>query len=82
MTDQYCPGCQSSAGIMGCPDHNQLLQRTEFSTDRKQPFKCPVCDGQGLVSRPPNVADNVTAWVGNTTIHPCHACDGKGIVWG
>jgi hypothetical protein len=42
----------------------------------KRPFKCPVCEGSGQLlviqdgsaSTPPTKA--------------CHACEGKGLVWG
>ena len=82
MTDSYCPGCQSTAGEMGCPDHNPTIQRTDLGMERKQPFKCPVCDGQGSVSRPSWIAGDVTTWIDSKTSHPCHACNEKGIVWG
>lgn len=42
----------------------------------RQPFKCPLCQGDG-----------VSRYVGSSTqlpnriSHPCHGCDGKGIVW-
>ena len=47
-----------------------------------QPHKCPVCEGQGTVSRPPHVAGDVHEWT-DTSAGPwtCHACDGKGVVW-
>lgn len=47
-----------------------------------RPFKCPVCDGTGLVSRPPDVAGDQQSW-GGTSAGPwsCRACGGAGIVW-
>jgi len=45
------------------------------------PYKCPVCDGTGLVSRPPGLAGDVREWVGsNTGPYPCRACGGTGII--
>ena len=46
------------------------------------PHKCPVCDGTGLVSRPPYIAGDVPVWVDNCTApYPCRACLGTGLVW-
>lgn len=43
--------------------------------------KCPVCDGSGLVSRPPWVAGDLPAWVGSGTgPSPCRTCGGCGVV--
>lgn len=46
------------------------------------PHKCPVCDGQGIVSRPPYLAGDVETWEDSQTSYPCRACNGTGIVWG
>lgn len=49
---------------------------------KHQSFKCPVCDGSGLVSRPPGVAGDQTTWVSTDTgPYACRACGGTGIVW-
>jgi hypothetical protein len=46
------------------------------------PFKCPVCDGTGLVSKPPYVAGDQNEWVTSSCgPYPCHACSGSGIIW-
>lgn len=46
------------------------------------PHKCPVCNGQGLVSRPPWMAGDVYEWSSSDCApHPCKACNGTGIVW-
>ncbi len=43
--------------------------------------KCPVCDGQGTVSRPPWVAGDQPTWIDTQTApYPCKACHGKGAV--
>lgn len=48
------------------------------------PHKCPVCNGSGKVSRPPNIAGDVHSWSGSTNCGPwqCNACLGSGIIWG
>ena len=46
------------------------------------PFKCPVCDGTGLVSKPPYIAGDQETWsTSQTGTYPCHACGGSGIIW-
>jgi len=53
------------------------------SVPSKQPFKCPVCNGTGLVSRPQEIAGDIDSWTSNSTNpYPCKACAGTGIVWG
>lgn len=43
--------------------------------------KCPVCDGTGLVSRPPYVAGDVIEWeVTSTAPWPCKRCQGTGTI--
>lgn len=43
--------------------------------------KCPVCDGQGLVSRPPGIAGDVTTWVDSSTgPYTCRRCGGSGTI--
>ena len=43
--------------------------------------KCPVCNGTGLVSRPPWVAGDVPSWSSTGTgPYPCRVCGGKGVL--
>jgi len=43
--------------------------------------KCPVCDGTGLVSKPPGVAGDQNTWVSYSTgPYPCRACGGSGFL--
>jgi hypothetical protein len=52
-------------------------------TRQKQPFCCPVCNGQGLVSRPPWLAGDVNQWTDtNTAGYLCRNCSGTGVIWG
>jgi len=47
------------------------------------PYKCPVCNGTGKVSRPPHIPGDIDHWDDSTTgsCYPCSACGGRGIVW-
>lgn len=46
------------------------------------PFKCPICDGTGLVSRPPCIPGDIESWsTASSGPYPCKACSGTGIVW-
>lgn len=48
-----------------------------------KPYCCPVCNGSGLVSRPPHIAGDLNQWVDTGTApYTCKACSGSGIVWG
>ena len=45
-------------------------------------YKCPVCNGQGSVNRPPWVAGDQQEWSDtNTGPYLCQACQGTGILW-
>ena len=71
----YCTVCHRDHYGTACPPKVPEIQ--------KQPFKCPVCDGQGMVSRPPHIAGDVNVWTSSdTALYDCPACDGTGIVWG
>ena len=44
--------------------------------------KCPVCDGTGLVSRPPGIAGDQQTWnYSSAGPFPCNVCKGAGVVW-
>jgi hypothetical protein len=46
------------------------------------PHKCPVCDGSGLVSRPPYVAGDQREWSSSSCgPWPCKSCVGSGLLW-
>lgn len=43
--------------------------------------KCPVCDGTGLVSKPPGIAGDIPTWSGSgTEPHTCRVCSGEGVI--
>ena len=41
---------------------------------------CPKCNGQGIVSKPPWVAGDVTQWSSSATSFPCNVCNGAKII--
>ena len=47
------------------------------------PYKCPVCDGTGKVSRPPWIPGDVKEWTAGRAgeMYECKACAGTGIIW-
>lgn len=50
--------------------------------DSGTPHRCPICDGTGLVSRPPTIARDLPVWTDrNATVYSCHACLGTGVLW-
>lgn len=48
----------------------------------KKPYKCPVCDGVGHLYRSENKDNMFTNFEFYREHASCHACEGKGIVWG
>ncbi len=38
---------------------------------------CPKCKGQGIVSKPPNIAGDVDSWNHTEITFKCNLCDGK-----
>ena len=43
--------------------------------------KCPVCDGTGLVSRPPGIAGDQEYWISSSTgTYTCKCCNGSGLI--
>ena len=68
----WCPGAPDGVAAM----------TTATATNMGAPYKCPVCDGTGLVSRTPGVAGDVPEWPAiSTAPYPCRACRGTGLVW-
>jgi hypothetical protein len=47
----------------------------------RQPYVCPVCNGNGL--RPPGFYSQVSGiWTDSSTaLEKCRSCDGTGVVW-
>ncbi len=42
--------------------------------------KCPKCDGQGTVSKPPYIAGDVQQWTGTALGFVCDVCEGKKVI--
>ncbi len=42
--------------------------------------KCPKCDGQGSVAKPPFVPGDVNEWTSSSTSYVCTVCNGEGII--
>jgi len=42
--------------------------------------KCPKCDGQGCVSKPPHVAGDVYQWTSTATSFICDVCAGSKVI--
>ena len=42
--------------------------------------KCPKCDGQGTVSKPPYVPGDVNQWSSTSTTFTCDICNGQKII--
>lgn len=60
---------------------NQHFENEKIADTK--PHKCPICNGTGLVSRPPGVAgDQVTFSSTSTGPWACIACNQTGIIWG
>lgn len=41
---------------------------------------CPKCNGQGIVSKPSNIAGDVHQWTSTETAHICNVCDGRKVL--
>lgn len=54
----------------------------EMAVSDEQPYQlCPLCNGQGKVSKPPWVAGDVHQWSGSSTCsYTCRVCNGRGII--
>ena len=42
--------------------------------------KCPKCDGQGTVSKPPWIPGDVNHWASTATSWPCDVCNGAKVL--
>lgn len=68
--EHHCAGCNCNRNYWTIP----INPRT--------PHKCPVCNGQKIVSTPPCVpGDQISYSSTNVNTYPCPVCDGEGIVW-
>lgn len=88
MTMTSCGSAQAN-GVPLChtDDHDCYHRWTVYGArpaepaEPRQPVKCPVCNGQGTVSRPPWTAGDQETWAtSSVNIYKCCACDGSGLV--
>ncbi len=42
---------------------------------------CPKCNGQGIVSKPPWIAGDISYWVSSETSYLCNLCNGTMIIY-
>ena len=42
--------------------------------------KCPKCDGQGTVSKPPHIPGDVYQWTSGVPEYKCDVCNGDKII--
>lgn len=42
--------------------------------------KCPKCDGQGIVSKPPHLAGDINEWSSVDPVHQCNLCNGNMVI--
>jgi len=64
------------------PDAPEPSASWEAPTLTPGPHICPVCTGQGHVSRPPWVPGDWLTWTDSTTgTYQCPACHGHGVLW-
>lgn len=76
----YCPICGENHDTTACP--NSVTYTTYCGCQERKPHCCPVCNGQGTVSKPPWVPGDVHIWTGGSSGYVCPTCGGSGIVWG
>jgi len=83
-TNGTCACAYSTSHIPDYPITDfPLPSKYNYSYKTESPYKCPVCDGTGLVSRPPDIPGDQNTWSANGTgPYKCHACKGSGIIWG
>lgn len=78
-----CARCQKelstgdSPSSFYCGDCQNIIDSVE-----PKPYTCPVCNGQGNVSRPPWIPGDQDTWTSaGAPTYECQACKGTGIVW-
>jgi hypothetical protein len=73
----HCPYCGTPTDTgYQCPYRCQPKTYSINPEPQRQPFKCPVCNGIGVLS------SLYYKGVSGYPDKPCHACSGTGIVWG
>jgi len=64
-------------------ENNATKEESSFTVTefRYAPIqKCPKCDGQGLVSKPPFIAGDVYEWSSSSGAYQCDVCNGSKVI--
>jgi len=62
---------------------NTVLNQIDIASENTHPVpfqKCPKCDGQGTVSKPPYIAGDVFEWCSSSGLYQCNVCNGAKII--
>jgi len=70
-----CPDCVATSFADGCPKHSGRFTYAYFE---RKPFRCPVCEGRGVVS--PAFYGFFSLGMSTSPVL-CHACKGEGVLW-
>ena len=72
-----CPKC---GGLKAYP---QARCTCEFTWEERArvPHRCPICEGAGVLSRPPGVPVGQDFTSTSSGPWPCGACGGTGVLW-
>lgn len=91
FTEVECDDWQCSLFQHRLNNYEKITKCSHFQQKDKDnksstciPHKCPVCNGTGKVSIPPQVAGDRNEWAGSSDAaisFQCSACIGAGIVW-
>ena len=68
--------------ITDSDDFATALNQIDIASESQAvPFqKCPKCDGQGIVAKPPFIAGDVHQWSSTSVTFPCDVCNGAKII--
>lgn len=60
----------------------EFLENYNTISNKKSPFRCPVCNGKGVV--PNGFYTSVGGSWQSTSLSPekCRTCNGTGVIWG
>ena len=59
----------------------ELLEDLDSCIRENQPKqKCPKCNGQGTVSKPPHVTGDYEYWTSDRTSYICNLCNGSMVI--
>lgn len=86
-TGGRCPLCSSTTFFIQGDGAFQVISPDSGNEKRdggeKRPYTCPVCNGQGKVSKPPWVAGDQQTWTDSgINSYTCPACHGTCVLWG